>query len=168
LREIVKIEDDPDLEEEMEGIGIETRVIEDLSTEIGEGRPKIQEADLLDLGIEVNRNRLIITVTGEEKEETVITTETTVIETESQIENVDTEIEMKEEVREIIHQEIEIDQDLQEEEEINTLNLDHHLVQETSKTKSQGKADLQLDDLVLIDQEGVNLQFDQKIPMTKI
>ena len=168
MREIVKIEDDPDLEEEMEGIGIETRVIEDLSTEIGEGRPKIQGADLLDLGIEVNRNRLIITVTGEEKEETVITTETTVIETESQIENVDTEIEMKEEVREIIHQEIEIDQDLQEEEEINTLNLDHHLVQETSKTKSQGKADLQLDDLVLIDQEGVNLQFDQKIPMTKI
>jgi len=160
----------------MEGIGIETEggeeadhmsAIEDQSTEIGEGRPEIQGADLLDLGIEVIRDRLIITEAGEEKEETVITTETTEIETEGLIENMDTEIEMKEEEREIIHQEIEIDQDLQEEEEINSLGLDHHLVQETTETKSQGKADLQLDDLVLIDQEGINLQFDQTILMTK-
>ena len=160
----------------MEGIGIETEdeeeadhmnAIEDQPTEIGEGRPEIQGADLLDLGIEVIRDRLIITEAGEEKEETVITTETTGIETEGLIENMDTEIEMKEEEREIIHQEIEIDQDLEEEEERSTLDLDHHLVQETTETKSQEKADLHLDGLVLIDHQGINLQFDQTILMTK-
>jgi hypothetical protein len=162
----------------MEGIGIETdreeeaeadhmTAIEDQPTEIGEGRPEIQGADLLDLGIEVIRDRLIITKSGEEKEETVITAETTGIETEGLVENMDTEIEMTEEEREIIHQEIEIDQDLEEEEEINTLNLDHRLVEETTETKSQEKADLHLDGLVLIDHQGINLQFDQTIPRTK-
>ena len=84
------------------------------------------------------------------------------------IEMEDIKIERIEEKDANIHQKIEINQDLQEEEEIETLqDPDHHLLAKEITEINLQEIDLQREDRDLIDQEEINLLKDQITLMIK-